>query len=558
MRGLLIAAGLVALAIGAAVVVDGDPAGVLQGRFEAESKASEPYREKSITPEQAGAVYFAFGDFSALSTEALEVSASPWKLTTALLALDAAGGDLEAVTPETIERVFRRYGFVVPKRIANWPETLPAPQFTSPVGQNVGLGGRLVPPIAITVGNISCAGCHASVVYDASGRPDTSAIWLGTPNGSVNLERHVTELYEAFRDRPADEEIWAAVSKLYPDTEWREWLALKIVVLPRVDALVADRETHIKRLLPFAVSTAGATNGLQALQVRLGVIAADKVVERSVPISVPELGGRLWRSSLLAGGSYFVPGEEPQRVTREADLTPSHLSALGAITAFFTVPSMGTSPATAARHAGDAADIMAWLKVYRPQPFPATIDRALAAQGSTIYAERCASCHGTYEGDTSPTLVEFPNWQGDVGTDRTYLDVFDEKTVAAVNALGYGGMLEGRVAPDYVAPPLTGLWSSAPYLHNGSVPTLWHLMHPAERPPSFEVGGHALDFERVGIAGELDAAGNWVMPAGYEPWTEPVRIDTSTPGLGGEGHESPFDAMNEAEKTALIEYLKLL
>jgi hypothetical protein len=558
MRIFLIAAGLVAVAIGAALIVDGDPGGILQGRFEAKSEASKPYRDMTLTPEQAGAVYFAFGDFSALSTEALEVSASPWKLTTALLALKAAGENLEAVTPQTVEQVFRRYGFVVPARIANWPESLPAPQFTSPLGQNVGLGGRLVPPIAITVGNISCAGCHASVVYDASGRPDTSAIWLGTPNGSVNLERYVTELYDAFRDRPADKEIWAAVEKLYPDTEWREWLALKMVVLPRVDALVAERETHIKRLLPFAVSTAGATNGLQALQVRLSVVPANEVVERSVPISVPELGGRLWRSSLLAGGSYFVPGEAPRRVMRNADLTPEHLRALGAITAFFTVPSMGTSPATAASHAGDAANIMAWLKVYRPQPFPAAIDGTLAAQGSLIYAERCASCHGTYEGDTSPTLVEFPNWQGDVGTDRAYLEVFDEATVKAVNGLGYGGTLEGRVAPNYVAPPLTGLWSSAPYLHNGSVPTLWHLMHPAERPSSFEVGGHALDLVRVGIAGEVDAAGNWVMPAGYEPWTEPVLIDTSTAGLGNEGHISPFDAMTESEKTALIEYLKLL
>ena len=108
-----------------------------------------------------------------------------------------------------------------------------------------------------------------------------------------------------------------------------------------------------------------------------------------------------------------------------------------------------------------------------------------------------------------------------------------------------------------MAQPLTGLWSSAPYLHNGSVPTLWHLMHPDERPAAFDVGGHALDLMRVGIAGETQD-GAWATPAGYTPWAKPVRIDTSVPGLLATGHEQPFDTMSEPDKAALLEYLKLL
>jgi mono/diheme cytochrome c family protein len=554
---LAVGAGLVVL-VAAAALVDGDPMGIVSGRFAAKTAALESYERLPLTPEQRGAVYFAFGDWGALSTEALEVSASPWKLATAILAFRASGGDMAQVTQEKVTEIFRRYGFVTPEHIANWPDGLSAPTFTAPLGQNVALGGRWAPPIALTVGNISCAGCHASVVYGADGKPDTSTVWLGTPNGSVNLQRYVSELYAALRDRPSDDVTWAAVQKLYPDTSWREWLMLKTVVLPKVAEVINRQEATIHRLLPFDVSTAGATNGLQALQTRLGVIPADRVVDRSVPISVPELGGRIWRSSLLAGGSYTVPGQEPQRVIHATDITPEHLRALAGVTAFFTVPSMGTTPTTAAAHVDNADSIMQWLVAYKPQPFPGKIDMALAAQGETIYAAQCASCHGSYEGHTSPRLVAFPNWQGDVGTDRSYLEVFDAKTVEAVNKLGYGPLLDGRVAPNYVAQPLTGLWSSAPYLHNGSVPTLWHLMHRPERPRAFDVGGHALDLARVGIAGEDDGAGNWVTPKSYQPWTEPVRVDTTVAGLGNAGHDAPFDTMSEADKSALLEYLKLL
>jgi mono/diheme cytochrome c family protein len=558
-KRILLAAGLVVVAaLGVAVVVDGDPQGIATGRLHARTAVLAQYGSRALTPEQKGAVYFAFGDFSALTSEALEVSASPWKLATALLVLRNTGGDIDAVTPAAVDAAFRNYGFVRPSRIANWPDGLPQPVSGYPLGQNVGFAGRVLPPIGATIGNIACAGCHASVVYGADGKPDTTAVWLGTPNGSINLQRYVTELYAALRDRPADDLVWAAVQKLYPDTDWREWATLKLVVLPKVDALVARQEATIGRLLPFEVSTMGATNGLQALQARFGVIPSDRMNERSGPISVPELGGRIWRSSLLASGAYGVPGEEPQRTIRTADITGEHLRALAGLTAFFTVPSMGTSPAVASAHVDDAADIFAWLKTYRPQPFPGPIDKTLAERGAAIYASTCASCHGTYTaGATAPQLVEFPNWQGDVGTDRTYIELFDQATVELVNGLGYDRLLEGRLAPDYVAQPLTGLWSSAPYLHNGSVPTLWHLMHPAERPRTFEVGGHALDLTKVGIAGEL-REGTWMYPPDYVPWATPERIDTSASGLSAAGHEQPFDTMSEPDKAALLEYLKLL
>ena len=109
-----------------------------------------------------------------------------------------------------------------------------------------------------------------------------------------------------------------------------------------------------------------------------------------------------------------------------------------------------------------------------------------------------------------------------------------------------------------MAPILSSLWATAPYLHNGSVPTLRQLMNPAERPARFMVGGHKLDLVDVGIAGRLAEDGVWRYPEGYQPWSDPEVYDTSLPGLSNRGHEREFGPLSEEEKRALIEYLKVL
>jgi hypothetical protein len=83
-------------------------------------------------------------------------------------------------------------------------------------------------------------------------------------------------------------------------------------------------------------------------------------------------------------------------------------------------------------------------------------------------------------------------------------------------------------------------------------------MHHDQRPKQFLVGGHRLDFARVGIDGAIDDRGVMVYPASYVPWCTPSLYDTSLPGLGNSGHEREFRSMTEDEKEALLEYLKLL
>ncbi|PNB46292.1 hypothetical protein C1X73_34765, partial [Pseudomonas sp. FW305-130] len=56
--------------------------------------------------------------------------------------------------------------------------------------------------------------------------------------------------------------------------------------------------------------------------------------------------------------------------------------------------------------------------------------------------------------------------------------------------------------PWYRARPLNGVWATAPYLHNGSVPSLYWMLSPAaERPKSFCMGGgRDYDPKQVGFA----------------------------------------------------------
>jgi hypothetical protein len=127
-----------------------------------------------------------------------------------------------------------------------------------------------------------------------------------------------------------------------------------------------------------------------------------------------------------------------------------------------------------------------------------------------------------------------------------------------VNASIFGRYISARTVNGYTAPPLVGIWGSAPYFHNGSVPTLWHLMNPETRPVRFQVGGHQLDLDLVGIAGQADADGNWLPSVDYQPWSIPANVDTAEFGLSHSGHEVEFANLGLAEKQALLEYLKLL
>ncbi|HEX9947466.1 MAG TPA: cytochrome c [Allosphingosinicella sp.] len=513
-----------------------------------------PAGTEALSAGQLGAQYFYGEDFGGLSRHTLDSHAVPWRLTAAALVLTARDANPRiAADGATLNRILAGFGFLFPSEIANWPAGTARPGTTLPLGMTYGRLG-LAPGLGVTVANLGCASCHSGPAYDSAGRPRLGRAWLGMPNSSLDLEAYTGALYHALRataGRPA--ELMATVDALFPEIGAAERFALRRLVLPRVRARLKELEP-LGRASPFPNGSPGNTNGVAALKHGLGLPLVGGGKGETGITSIPDLGHRTWRTSLLYDGSYAVPGRPRTAPMREKDVTPAHLASLAAIMTFFTVPSMGVAPERALAGGERAEAVMAFLHRYRPQPFPGPVDAAAARRGQAVYGRHCAACHGTYDGHTErPRLVSFPNWIGDPGTDPDRRRVFNSALVAAVAAGPYRDRIAAWATGRYAAPPLTGLWASAPYLHNGSVPTIAALLEPASRPQRFLVGGHALDFERLGIA--IVAGGGY--PAGYRPWSRPAWTDVRAAGRSNAGHLHGAGLRPE-ERSALIEFLKLL
>ncbi|SDG97587.1 hypothetical protein SAMN05216588_1024 [Pseudomonas flavescens] len=119
---------------------------------------------------------------------------------------------------------------------------------------------------------------------------------------------------------------------------------------------------------------------------------------------------------------------------------------------------------------------------------------------------------------------------------------------------GYGLPIGVQEIRGYKARPLDGIWATPPFLHNGSVPTLFHLLSPvSERPSRFWVGNFEFDPQHVGFVSEK-------FPGGF-------LLDTTVKGNGNRGHEFRDGCRNDGvigrglhpeERWALVEYLKVL
>jgi hypothetical protein len=208
-------------------------------------------------------------------------------------------------------------------------------------------------------------------------------------------------------------------------------------------------------------------------------------------------------------------------------------------------------------------DIHAFVKSVEPPKYPFAIDSATAERGREIFADNCARCHGTYgEHWTYPNKI-VP--LATIGTDPRLAESFSERNTRHLNALWFtreagpdGRPFQVADTRGYQAPPLDGVWATAPYFHNGSAPTVYHVLNSKARPAvftrSYRTGEGDYDQRRLGWkATVLDAP-----PSADGPEFERRKVyDTGLPGRGNRGH-TYGDDLSEAERLAVIEYLKTL
>jgi mono/diheme cytochrome c family protein len=196
-------------------------------------------------------------------------------------------------------------------------------------------------------------------------------------------------------------------------------------------------------------------------------------------------------------------------------------------------------------------DVVAYLKSLQPPKYPQSTDPTLAQQGKIVFETNCARCHGTYGSNaTYPNLlIDLPT----IGTDAALSNVYFSNpqyhtwyNESWFNKPPYAAQLLPNKG--YVAPPLDGIWATAPYLHNGSVPTLEDLLNSTQRPVFWKRSFDDKDYDWIKLG--------WK----YEVKTKKEDIqtyDTTQNGYGNSGHYFG-DKLSATERKALLEYLKTL
>lgn len=206
-------------------------------------------------------------------------------------------------------------------------------------------------------------------------------------------------------------------------------------------------------------------------------------------------------------------------------------------------------------------DVAAYITNIKAPEFPFAVDRQLADQGRDVFAAACAGCHGGYAPDpvTYPNLlIPIEEVQTDPavalgGTSKDYgSDLVDWYNNSWYGQIGHYVPFKG-----YLAPPLDGVWATAPYLHNGSVPDIATLLDSNKRPKYWRRVDHDTTHY------DQDALGF--------PWV-PLQSGQSSPPLGvaakdiydteqfshfNTGH-TYGDSLTDDQRRAIIEYLKTL
>lgn len=232
-----------------------------------------------------------------------------------------------------------------------------------------------------------------------------------------------------------------------------------------------------------------------------------------------------------------------------------------------------------------------------PEEMLGKIDEAKRKRGYELYQEHCAKCHDPSRRDDKGLLVFDLFTLQKTGTDPADAVNFSKNVFQPSGQVGFakaiGGLLEelqekakSKMTPEeqtlmteleqprrpvqwrdplseeggkvYPGKPLDGIWATAPYLHNGSVPTLYHLLLPAkDRPTEFVVGSQDFLPDQVGFEWEPKSFPD--MKDKHNPQKKLFRLDTSIPGNLNTGHEGAEygTKLNDEDRWALVEYLKV-
>ena len=365
---------------------------------------------------------------------------------------------------------------------------------------------------------LNCATCHAGTYRESPSAP--RQVVLGMPANQMDLQA-----YARFLDACADDPrfdagtLIAAIREINPDFGFFDRLFYRFFVVGAVRKGILERREDTAWFDSRPDQGPGRVDTFNPYRSLVGVAMDDTVGTADLP--------SLWNQRIREGLPLHWDGNNDSLDERNKS------AAIGA----------GATPESLDHPSLDR--VAEWVLDLPPPAFPeGRVDAPLRDAGRDVYANACASCHDL-DGDRMGEVVPIQ----EIGTDRSRLDSFSAELAEGMLTIGEGypwQFRRFRKTDGYVNMPLDGLWLRAPYLHNGSVPTLRSLLYPEDRPSVFFRGYDVYDWNDVGF-----------IATGSDAEREGVRFDTSLPGNGNGGHVYGADLTPE-DKTALLEYLKTL
>lgn len=254
-----------------------------------------------------------------------------------------------------------------------------------------------------------------------------------------------------------------------------------------------------------------------------------------------------------------------------------------------------------AEHVEMTGRALAFARETHSPVYPETLDATKVKIGEEIFHGRrdpqdkstflaCFQCHGEYSKKPSMPDYSMPgswmvNYSGsetlrNVGTDPSYSEVIEDFAPIVEHLGKLAVYYDAKGTPEltpvdrplegigYIPPPLVGVWTTAPYFHNGSVPTIEAVLNSKLRPEIWarDQSPHAYDLDSVGMKFTSLSQAQYKdlsATAANAPNKSRAQVDisyiynTNNFGRGKMGH-TWGDSLNDQERMAVIEFLKSL
>lgn len=374
---------------------------------------------------------------------------------------------------------------------------------------------------------MNCAFCHLSTYQDNEQGP--RRLVLGGTGNAVDIEKYFLYLFSSLTDRRFNADlVMPAIDKELArqgaELGWVQRFLYRDVLIPLLPIYLRHLEVD---KFDFIIP-----NGRDPTLPEFGPGRVDTWALYKRTFAIPRGGNgtpgitdftSLWNQKARAGMQLHWDGNTNVLVERNV---VSALSLIGEHIEYLDFERMSR--------------VTDWIETLLPPSYVdrypqslsdaggKALDARLLERGAQVFNQQCSRCHAA--GSDRIGRVELLT---DVGTDKWQLRHFE-------------------LQAGYVNSPLDGIWMRAPYLHNGSVPTLRDLLNkPENRPRQFCRGDEVYDWQNLGFVSAP------VMDGARATCPKTFLYKTDSPGNGNGGHFWGTD-LSDADKDALMELLKTL